>query len=131
MARRRTTGRAKRDFAVADMALADLGRRQIEIAETDMPGLTMLRREYGPKQPLKGARVSGSLHMTAETAVLIETLKALGAKVRWASCNIYSTQDPAAAAVAARGTAVFARKGETLTEYWEYTDRIQIGRAHV
>jgi adenosylhomocysteinase len=106
------------------MGLAELGRRQIEIAETDMPGLMMLRREYGRSKPLKGARLSGSLHMTVETAVLIETLQALGAKVRWASCNIYSTQDYAAAAVAAAGTAVFAKKGETLDEYWEYTDRI-------
>jgi len=124
MAGKRATGPAKGDFAVADMGLADLGRRQIEIAETDMPGLMMLRREYGPKQPLQGARISGSLHMTVETAALIETLQALGARIRWASCNIYSTQDSAAAAVAARGTSVFARKGETLTEYWEYTDRI-------
>jgi adenosylhomocysteinase len=112
------------DFAVADMGLAGLGRRQIEVAETDMPGLMMLRREYGRSKPLKGARLSGSLHMTVETAVLIETLQALGARVRWASCNIYSTQDSAAAAVAAAGTSVFARKGETLSEYWEYTDRI-------
>lgn len=112
------------DFVVADIGLAGLGRRQIEIAETDMPGLMMLRREYGRSKPLKGARLSGSLHMTVETAVLIETLQALGARVRWASCNIYSTQDPAAAAVAANGTAVFAKKGETLEEYWEYTDRI-------
>lgn len=120
----RVTRRLGRDFVVADMGLAELGRRQIEIAETDMPGLMMLRREYGRSKPLKGARLSGSLHMTVETAVLIETLQALGAKVRWASCNIYSTQDYAAAAVAAAGTAVFAKKGETLDEYWEYTDRI-------
>ncbi len=120
----RVTRRLGRDFVVADMGLAELGRRQIEIAETDMPGLMMLRREYGRGKPLKGARLSGSLHMTVETAVLIETLQALGAKVRWASCNIYSTQDYAAAAVAAAGTAVFAKKGETLDEYWEYTDRI-------
>jgi adenosylhomocysteinase len=120
----RGSKKTRGDFVVADMGLADLGRRQIEVAETDMPGLMMLRREYGRSKPLKGARLSGSLHMTVETAVLIETLQALGAKVRWASCNIYSTQDPAAAAVAAAGTAVFARKGETLAEYWEYTDRM-------
>jgi adenosylhomocysteinase len=120
----RVTRRPGKDFVVADMGLAELGRRQIEIAETDMPGLMMLRREYGRSKTLNGARLSGSLHMTVETAVLIETLQALGAKVRWASCNIYSTQDPAAAAVAANGTAVFAKKGETLAEYWEYTDRI-------
>jgi len=112
------------DYKVADIKLADWGRREIQIAETEMPGLMATRAEYGPKQPLKGARVAGSLHMTIQTAVLIETLKALGADVRWASCNIYSTQDHAAAAIAAAGTAVFARKGESLEEYWDYTHRI-------
>ena len=113
-----------KDYQVADMRLAAFGRKEINLAEIEMPGLMALRAEYGKKQPLKGARISGSLHMTIQTAVLIETLQALGAKVRWASCNIYSTQDHAAAAIAAAGTPVFARKGETLAEYWEYTDRI-------
>ena len=112
------------DYVVADLALADWGRKEIAIAETEMPGLMAIREEYASQQPLRGARVSGSLHMTIQTAVLIETLKALGAEVRWASCNIYSTQDHAAAAIAAGGTAVFAVKGETLAEYWEYTHRI-------
>jgi len=112
------------DYVVADLGLAELGRKEIELAEIEMPGLMELRRRYGPRQPLKGARISGSLHMTIQTAVLIETLQALGAKVRWASCNIFSTQDHAAAAIAATGTPVFARKGETLEEYWTYTDRI-------
>ena len=112
------------DHKVADLALADWGRKEIAIAETEMPGLMAMREEYAAKQPLKGARIAGSLHMTIQTAVLIETLKALGADVRWASCNIYSTQDHAAAAIAAGGTPVFAYKGETLTEYWEYTHRI-------
>ena len=118
--------RAKKsgDYAVTDMGLAGFGRREIALAEAEMPGLMNLRREYGETKPLKGARISGSLHMTIQTAVLIQTLEALGARVRWASCNIYSTQDHAAAAVAANGTPVFARKGETLEEYWEYTDRI-------
>ncbi len=112
------------DFVVADIGLADWGRKEIAIAETEMPGLMATRAEYGPARPLKGARIAGSLHMTIQTAVLIETLQALGADVRWASCNIYSTQDHAAAAIAARGTPVFAVKGESLDEYWEYTHRI-------
>jgi adenosylhomocysteinase len=112
------------DYTVKDISLADWGRKEIAIAETEMPGLMATREEYGASQPLKGARVAGSLHMTIQTAVLIETLKALGADVRWASCNIYSTQDHAAAAIAASGTPVFAVKGESLEEYWEYTHRI-------
>src|SRR6188474_548165 len=112
------------DFHVADVALADWGRKEIAIAETEMPGLMSIRDEFAPEKPLRGARVAGSLHMTIQTAVLIETLQALGADVRWASCNIYSTQDHAAAAIAARGTPVFAYKGETLDRYWEFTHRI-------
>ncbi|BBL72157.1 adenosylhomocysteinase [Methylogaea oryzae] len=112
------------DYKVADMSLADWGRKEIRIAETEMPGLMATREEYKASQPLKGARISGSLHMTIQTAVLIETLVALGAEVRWASCNIFSTQDHAAAAIAAAGIPVFAYKGETLEEYWEYTHRI-------
>ena len=112
------------DFVVADISLSDFGRKEIAIAETEMPGLMALREKYGPSQPLKGARVAGSLHMTIQTAVLIETLRALGADVRWASCNIFSTQDHAAAAIAAGGTPVFAYKGENLVEYWAYTHRI-------
>jgi adenosylhomocysteinase len=112
------------DFAVTDLSLADWGRKEIAIAETEMPGLMATRAEFGPTQPLKGARVAGSLHMTIQTAVLIETLKALGADVRWASCNIYSTQDHAAAAIAATGTPVFAKKGESLEDYWDYTHKI-------
>ena len=112
------------DYAVADIGLAEWGRKEIAIAETEMPGLMATRAEYGPTQPLNGARIAGSLHMTIQTAVLIETLKALGADVRWASCNIYSTQDHAAAAIAAAGTPVFARKGESLEDYWEFTHRI-------
>ncbi len=112
------------DYKVADMSLADWGRRELSIAESEMPGLMAIREEYGPKQPLKGARVAGSLHMTIQTAVLIETLKHLGADVRWCSCNIFSTQDHAAAAIAAAGTPVFAYKGESLEEYWEYSHRI-------
>jgi adenosylhomocysteinase len=112
------------DYVVKDLGLAEWGRKEISIAETEMPGLMATREEYGPEQPLRGARVAGSLHMTIQTAVLIETLKALGADVRWASCNIYSTQDHAAAAVAAGGTPVFAVKGESLHDYWEYTHRI-------
>ena len=112
------------DFHVADLSLADWGRKEIAIAETEMPGLIAIREEFAPEQPLRGARVAGSLHMTIQTAVLIETLQALGADVRWASCNIYSTQDHAAAAIAARGTPVYAHKGETLDEYWDYTHRI-------
>ena len=109
----------KGDFIVADLKLADWGRKEIRIAETEMPGLMAIREEFAKSQPLKGARVAGSLHMTIQTAVLIETLKALGADVRWASCNIFSTQDHAAAAIAAAGTPVFAVKGETLEEYWD------------
>jgi adenosylhomocysteinase len=112
------------DYKVADPALADWGRREIAIAESEMPALMAIREEYAAQQPLKGARITGSLHMTIQTAVLIETLKALGAQVRWASCNIFSTQDHAAAAVAASGTPVFAYKGESLDEYWEFTHRI-------
>ncbi len=112
------------DFRVADLSLADWGRKEIRIAETEMPGLMAIREEYATKQPLKGARIAGSLHMTIQTAVLIDTLTALGAEVRWASCNIFSTQDHAAAAIAAAGTPVFAYKGESLDEYWEYTHRI-------
>ena len=112
------------DYIVKDIALAGFGRKEIDIAETEMPGLMALREEYGSQQPLKGARIAGSLHMTIQTAVLIETLVALGADVRWASCNIFSTQDHAAAAIAESGTPVFAVKGETLEEYWDYCDRI-------
>jgi len=112
------------DYRVADLALAEWGRKEIAIAEAEMPGLMAIREEYSTKQPLKGARIAGSLHMTIQTAVLIETLKALGADVRWASCNIFSTQDHAAAAIAAGGTSVFAYKGETLEEYWDFTHRI-------
>ncbi len=112
------------DFKVADLALADWGRKEIAIAESEMPALMAIREEFAARQPLKGARITGSLHMTIQTAVLIETLKALGAEVRWASCNIFSTQDPAAAAIAAGGTPVFAYKGESLDEYWEYTHKI-------
>jgi adenosylhomocysteinase len=112
------------DYRVADVGLAEWGRKEIAIAETEMPGLMAVREEYAAAQPLKGARIAGSLHMTVQTAVLIETLKALGAEVRWASCNIFSTQDHAAAAIAATGTPVFAYKGETLEEYWEFTHRI-------
>src|SRR5579863_1008277 len=112
------------DQKVADLALADWGRKEIAIAETEMPGLMAIREEYAPTQPLRGARITGSLHMTIQTAVLIETLQALGAVVRWASCNIFSTQDHAAAAIAAAGTPVFAWKGESLADYWDYTHRI-------
>src|SRR5271168_3646909 len=112
------------DYAIADIKLADYGRKEIAIAETEMPGLMATRAEYAARQPLKGARIAGSLHMTIQTAVLIETLQALGADVRWASCNIYSTQDHAAAAIAATGTPVFAVKGESLKDYWDYTHRI-------
>ncbi|MEY3525015.1 MAG: Adenosylhomocysteinase, partial [Pseudomonadota bacterium] len=112
------------DFHVADMSLADWGRKEIKIAETEMPGLMAMRQEFAKAQPLKGARITGSLHMTIQTAVLVETLQALGAQVRWASCNIFSTQDHAAAALVANGTPVFAYKGETLDDYWDYTHRI-------
>lgn len=119
-----TTPNLAQDFVVADLSLADWGRKEIQIAETEMPGLMAIREEFAASQPLKGARITGSLHMTIQTAVLIETLNALGAEVRWASCNIYSTQDHAAAAIAAGGTPVFAFKGENLDEYWEFTHRI-------
>jgi adenosylhomocysteinase len=112
------------DYAIKDIGLADFGRKEMEIAETEMPGLMACREEFGDKKPLKGARITGSLHMTIQTAVLIDTLKVLGADLRWASCNIFSTQDHAAAAIAASGTPVFAVKGETLEEYWTYTDAI-------
>ncbi|KAF7599627.1 MAG: adenosylhomocysteinase [Candidatus Dactylopiibacterium carminicum] len=112
------------DYVITDLALADWGRKEIRIAEGEMPGLMAIREEFAKSQPLKGARITGSLHMTIQTAVLIETLKALGADVRWASCNIFSTQDHAAAAIAAAGIPVFAKKGESLTEYWDYTHRI-------
>ncbi|MXX91600.1 MAG: adenosylhomocysteinase [Boseongicola sp. SB0665_bin_10] len=113
-----------KDYVVKDISLAGFGRKELDIAETEMPGLMALREEYGKRKPLSGARIAGSLHMTVQTAVLIETLKALGADVRWASCNIFSTQDHAAAVIAAGGTPVFAVKGETLEEYWSYTDQI-------
>jgi adenosylhomocysteinase len=115
---------SKGDYIVADINLADFGRKEIAIAETEMPGLMAVREEFAKDQPLKGARIAGSLHMTIQTAVLIQTLEALGAEVRWASCNIYSTQDHAAAAIAANGTPVFAYKGETLEDYWDYAHRI-------
>ena len=124
MATRATMEPDRSDYHVADIGLAEWGRREIAIAESEMPGLMAVREEFGSRQPLKGARIAGSLHMTIQTAVLIETLKALGADVRWASCNIYSTQDHAAAAMAAGGTPVFAYKGETLEEYWEFAHRI-------
>ena len=114
----------KDDYTVADMSLAAWGRKEIAIAETEMPGLVSLRGKYGSEQPLKGARIAGSLHMTIQTAVLIETLVALGAEVRWASCNIFSTQDHAAAAIAESGVPVFAVKGETLEDYWQYSHKI-------
>ncbi len=128
----RSTARNKRatkqkkapDFVVNDLSLAAFGRKEIDLAEQEMPGLMAMRAEFGKSKPLKGARITGSLHMTIQTAVLIETLEALGAKVRWASCNIFSTQDHAAAAIATRGTPVFAHKGESIEEYWQYTDRI-------
>src|SRR6188472_3617304 len=112
------------DYIVKDISLAEFGRKEISLAETEMPGLMATREEYGSKKPLKGARIAGSLHMTIQTAVLIETLTALGADVRWVSCNIYSTQDHAAAAIAAAGTPVFAVKGESLKEYWDYTAKL-------
>ena len=119
-----TTAPAAKDYVIADIGLADFGRAEIRIAETEMPGLMALREEFGPSQPLKGARITGSLHMTIQTAVLIETLVALGAEVRWATCNIFSTQDHAAAAIAAAGIPVFAVKGESLAEYWDYVGSI-------
>ncbi|MFZ4514454.1 MAG: adenosylhomocysteinase, partial [Geothrix sp.] len=115
---------AATDFTVADLSLAPWGRKEMAIAEGEMPALMAIRKEYADRQPLQNARIAGSLHMTIQTAVLIETLAALGAQVRWASCNIYSTQDHAAAAIAAGGTPVFAIKGETLEQYWDYTHRI-------
>jgi adenosylhomocysteinase len=115
---------SQNDFVVADLKLADWGRKEIRIAETEMPGLMAIRQEFAASQPLKGARITGSLHMTIQTAVLVETLQALGAQVRWASCNIFSTQDHAAAALVAQGTPVFAYKGETLADYWDFTHRI-------
>lgn len=118
------SAKAFTDYVVKDIGLAEWGQKEIAIAETEMPGLMATREEYGPRQPLKGARIAGSLHMTIQTAVLIQTLEALGADVRWASCNIYSTQDHAAAAIAANGTPVFAVKGESLEDYWDYTHRI-------
>jgi len=124
MATRATMKPGTNDYHVADIGLAAWGRREIAIAESEMPGLMAVREEFGRRQPLKGARIAGSLHMTIQTAVLIETLEALGADIRWASCNIYSTQDHAAAAIAAGGTPVFAYKGETLEEYWEFSHRI-------
>jgi adenosylhomocysteinase len=120
----RQVGDPRSDFRVADLKLAEWGRKEIAIAETEMPGLMAIREEFAAAQPLKGARITGSLHMTIQTAVLIETLQALGAEVRWASCNIFSTQDHAAAAIAAAGTPVYAYKGESLDEYWEFTHRI-------
>src|SRR5580698_11228768 len=112
------------DYIIRDIALADWGRKELAIAETEMPGLMAVREEFGKDQILKGARIAGSLHMTIQTGVLIETLQALGADVRWASCNIFSTQDHAAAAIAEKGTPVFAYKGESLSDYWDYTHRI-------
>ncbi len=112
------------DYKIADLSLAPWGRKELTIAETEMPGLMAIREEFAKAQPLKGARITGSLHMTIQTGVLVETLQALGAEVRWASCNIFSTQDHAAAALVAKGTSVFAHKGETLEEYWDFTHRI-------
>jgi len=124
MAAKKKPVKKKNDYVIADISLAAFGRKEMELAEYEMPGLMSLRAKYGKEKPLKGARITGSLHMTIQTAMLIDTLEELGAKVRWASCNIYSTQDHAAAAIAKAGTPVFAVKGETLEEYWEYTDRI-------
>ncbi|HZV08906.1 MAG TPA: adenosylhomocysteinase, partial [Novosphingobium sp.] len=119
-----STADLTKDYVIADIGLADYGRAEIAIAETEMPGLMALRAEFGETKPLKGARITGSLHMTIQTAVLIETLVALGAEVRWATCNIFSTQDHAAAAIAAQGIPVFAIKGESLADYWDYVGRI-------
>src|SRR5205085_11040600 len=116
--------KSEADHAIADPSLADWGRKEIQIAESEMPALMAIRREYAASQPLKGARVTGSLHMTIQTAVLVETLQALGADIRWASCNIYSTQDHAAAALVAKGTPIFAVKGESLKDYWDYQIKI-------
>lgn len=118
------TTNSTKDYVIADISLAQWGHKEIKIAETEMPGLMAIREEFAAAQPLKGARITGSIHMTIQTAVLIQTLEALGAKVRWASCNIYSTQDHAAAAIADKGTPVFAFKGESLDDYWEFTHRI-------
>ena len=115
---------AQHDYVITDLGLAPWGRKEIQIAEVEMPGLMAIRKEFAEAQPLKGARISGSLHMTIQTAVLIETLTALGAEVRWASCNIFSTQDHAAAAIVEDGVPVFAKKGESIEEYWEFTHRI-------
>ncbi|NQW94022.1 MAG: adenosylhomocysteinase, partial [Polaromonas sp.] len=112
------------DYVIADISLAAWGRKETKVAETEMPGLMAMRHEFAASQPLKGARITGSIHMTIQTGVLVETLQALGAEVRWASCNIFSTQDHAAAALAAVGTPVFAVKGESLADYWDYTHRI-------
>src|SRR6266581_400267 len=114
-------GAARRDYKVKDISLAEWGRKTIDVAEQEMPGLMSIRKKYAPSKPLKGVRITGSLHMTTETAILIETLVDLGASVRWASCNIFSTQDQSAAAIAKAGISVFALKGESLEEYWEYT----------
>jgi len=122
--KKKATKKKVQDYVIADISLAAFGRREMELAEYEMPGLMALREKHGTEKPLKGARITGSLHMTIQTAMLIETLQELGAKVRWASCNIFSTQDHAAAAIAKTGTPVFAVKGETLEEYWEYTDKI-------
>ena len=122
--KKKVTKKKTMDYVIADISLAAFGRKEMELAEYEMPGLMALREKYGKEKPLKGARITGSLHMTIQTAMLIETLQELGAKVRWASCNIYSTQDHAAAAIAKTGTPVYAIKGETLEEYWEYTDKI-------
>ena len=124
MAGKKKVAKKKNDYVIADLSLAAFGRKEMELAEYEMPGLMALREKHGEEKPLKGARITGSLHMTIQTAMLIETLQALGAKVRWASCNIFSTQDHAAATIAKTGTPVFAVKGESLEEYWEYTDRI-------
>ena len=118
------TSAGKPDYVIADLKLADWGRKEIKIAETEMPGLMAIREEFAAAKPLKGALITGSLHMTIQTAVLIETLTDLGAEIRWASCNIFSTQDHAAAALVARGLPIFAVKGETLEQYWDYTHRI-------
>ena len=117
------TAQPKHDFAVSDLSLAEWGRKTIQVSEHEMPGLMAIRKKYGAQKPLKGVRITGSLHMTIETAILIETLVELGASVRWASCNIFSTQDHAAAAIAEAGIPVFAHKGETLEEYWDFTLR--------
>src|SRR5574343_1170373 len=124
MTAQHTTTLAADQYHIADLSLAGWGRKELKIAESEMAALMAIREEYAPKKILKGARITGSLHMTIQTGVLVETLQALGAEVRWASCNIFSTQDHAAAALVARGTPVFAYKGETLVDYWDYTHRI-------